>query len=166
MDQIDKMNLEANKARRGTEDVVTEIGKDPTRLYGFAKELRMQDLNDQMSLDFLQGQVKPQALVDIFMAQKWESNHFNPHRSFNIAFGEDNNFLFANKIDSFPRANKKSEDAPIFFVLRKNGVLIQTFQVGKPHNFYDPAHMISLRISDTELKANESSNVCWATFDE
>lgn len=53
MDQIDKLNLESNKARRGTEDAITEIGKDPSRLYGFVHELRTNDLDDRLSRDLL-----------------------------------------------------------------------------------------------------------------
>lgn len=73
------------------EDTVQQIGRDASLLTEFAFELRKQDVNDVYSFDFLNGQIWPEVLIDIIMANKWseedEQMHVNPERNFKIKMG-------------------------------------------------------------------------------
>ena len=46
---------------------------DPEEILKFAYELRKQDTEDKYSFNILNGQVRPPALVEMIIANKWDS---------------------------------------------------------------------------------------------
>ena len=59
---------------RNIEDIVTAIGKEPKDLIRFAYELRKFDSgSNKYSYEFLNGQIKPQLMIDIIMSNEWNS---------------------------------------------------------------------------------------------
>ena len=65
--------LELNKLKIFIEDCITGLSKQPKELFKFAYELRKADEADQYSYDYLNGQVQPHVIVDILMANSWNS---------------------------------------------------------------------------------------------
>lgn len=71
VEQKAELDLYVFKADRYIEDTVTEIAQSPENLMKFAYELRKQDIDDEFSYGFLNGQVKPAILQDIILSNKW-----------------------------------------------------------------------------------------------
>lgn len=67
IDEKAKCDLSVLYAKRMLEDTITEIGKQPKKLVEFAYELRMTDLKNIYSYDFLNGNVQPDVLVKIVL---------------------------------------------------------------------------------------------------
>ena len=65
-------DLYVNLAVRNIEDVVTDLAKDDQHFCEFCYELRVQDLKDEYTHEFLYGQVKPHVLVEIVQSNVWD----------------------------------------------------------------------------------------------
>lgn len=63
----------AKQAMITLEEVVQELCADPEEIHKFAFELRKQDTGDKYSFDFLNGQVRPPVLIEMILANKWDS---------------------------------------------------------------------------------------------
>lgn len=87
-------DLHSLKGQRFLEDVVTQIGRDSKELVAFAYELRKQDVTDRYSYEFLNGQVAPALLVDVLMANQWDTNSdrmtVNSGSAFKLFVGKGN----------------------------------------------------------------------------
>lgn len=68
------MDLIITQAKRGMEDTVTEISASNKNYMKFAYELRKSDTGNKYSRDLLNGQVKPDAMVKLTMANKFDDN--------------------------------------------------------------------------------------------
>ena len=71
IEQQTEIDLQFNQASRYIENIVTEISQSPSNFMNFAYELRRQDIDDEFSYDFLNGQVQPPILNEIILSNKW-----------------------------------------------------------------------------------------------
>lgn len=113
---------------------------DPRELFGFAYLLRTQDKDNIYSEDILQGNIKPDILVDIFMSNQWDpsTETLQPIKqtAFQLVQGQ-NDCLRIEAINEETRQLKVSNDPNnsnlIQFQLVKDSgvrVLIDNFEVG------------------------------------
>lgn len=69
----DRNDIIAKQAMITLQECVQEMAVDPEEILKFAYELRKQDVQELYSLSFLNGQVRPPVLVEMFLANKWDS---------------------------------------------------------------------------------------------
>lgn len=74
IEQQAERDLYINNAFRSIEDVVTQISYNEVDFCAFCYELRRQDLEDKYTHEFIYGQVKPHALVEIAKSNFWDSS--------------------------------------------------------------------------------------------
>lgn len=69
----DRNDIIVKQAMITLQECVQEMAVDPEEILKFAYELRKQDVQELYSLSFLNGQVRPPVLVEMFLANKWDS---------------------------------------------------------------------------------------------
>lgn len=69
----DRNDIIAKQAIITSEEAVQELAADPEEILKFAYELRKQDVENKYSFNMLNGQVRPPALVEMILANKWDS---------------------------------------------------------------------------------------------
>jgi hypothetical protein len=69
----DRNDIIAKQALIMNSEMVQELAADPEQILKFAYELRKQDIEDKYTLTLIDGQVRPPVLVEIILANKWNS---------------------------------------------------------------------------------------------
>lgn len=135
-DEVQKIDLLNTKINRAIEDTATFISQTPANLCEFAYELRKADLehNDKYSRDLLYGNVKPNALVNILLANEWDSKkeEMKPTKSFRVEIG-DYTLQLDPKSPEVPLLGPDYQNDSMNFVLRKGGLLIQANTSAEGH---------------------------------
>ena len=76
------------------------------KLINFCYHLRKADVDDKYTFDFLNGQVRPATLVDIFCANRWDTvtqqMKYKEQPQFKIHIGSDNKALQYEKEGGVP----------------------------------------------------------------
>lgn len=108
------------------------MAADPEEILKFAYELRKQDTEDKYSFNILNGQVRPPALVDMIVANKWDGQAgkmtVDAKDKYSILSGEKFlKYSCNNKEQSLQLSELESEDDLIHkfeFLLTEDGLVV------------------------------------------
>ena len=102
---------------------------DTVQLIKFCYHLRKADVEDKYSYEFLNGNIRPNVLVDMICCNKWDAaaNQMKPNMQFTMHIGQTSSILVYEPSGGPPKIGKNvetNEMSKLSFILEEGGFVI------------------------------------------